>query len=187
MKSITRHLMKSQLSPHHSRTIPASSQTALTMSRILITGSSDGIGQNIARSLVAQGHSVTLHARNPSRGEQAMAAVPGASDVLIGDLSSISQMKAFAAEANKKGAFDTVIHNAGVGLSGEHKVTDDGLCMEFAVNALAPYVLTYLMERPRNLVYMSSQLHAGGDGSLKDVAWTSGRRWNSHQAYSDTK
>lgn len=96
-------------------------------------------------------------------------------------------MKAFAAEANKKGAFDTVIHNAGVGLSGEHKVTDDGLCMEFAVNALAPYVLTYLMERPRNLVYMSSQLHAGGDGSLKDVAWTSGRRWNSHQAYSDTK
>lgn len=157
------------------------------MARIFVTGSSDGIGQHIARSLVAQGHSVTLHARNTSRAETAMAAVPGAEAVLIGDLSSVAQMKALAAEANKKGVFDTVIHNAGVGFQGEYKKSKDGLAMEFAVNALAPYVLTALMEKPKNLVYMSSGLHAGGDTSLKDVGWTSGRRWNGMQAYSDSK
>jgi NAD(P)-dependent dehydrogenase (short-subunit alcohol dehydrogenase family) len=60
------------------------------MTRILITGSSDGIGQIVARNLIAQGHQVTLHARNAPRAAQALAALPGAEGVLIADLSSIS-------------------------------------------------------------------------------------------------
>ena len=157
------------------------------MARIFITGSSDGIGQLIARSLIAQGHKVTLHARNLQRAEVAMAGAPGAEGVLIADLSSITQTKQLASDANKTGVFDTVIHNAGIGYQEGFNKTEDGIAHVFAVNALAPYILTSLMKKPKNLVYLSSGLHTGGDASLKDVTWTSGRRWNGLQAYSDSK
>jgi len=157
------------------------------MARIFITGSSDGLGQIVARSLIAQGHQVTLHARNKARAEQAVAAVPGAEGVLIADLSSISQTKKLASDANKTGVFDTVIHNAGIGYGESFKKTEDGIAHVFAINALAPYILTSLMEKPKKLIYLSSGLHTGGDSSLKDVTWTSGRKWNGLQAYSDSK
>jgi NAD(P)-dependent dehydrogenase (short-subunit alcohol dehydrogenase family) len=157
------------------------------MARIFITGSSDGIGQIVARNLIAQGHQVTLHARNTQRAKDAMAAVPGAEGVLIADLSSISQTKKLAADANKIGVFDTVIHNAGIGYRESKRVTEDGIAHVFAINALAPYILTCLMHRPKKLVYLSSGLHSGGDANLKNVTWTSGRKWNGLQAYSDSK
>jgi short-subunit dehydrogenase len=157
------------------------------MARIFITGSSDGIGQIVARSLIAQGHQVTLHARNSQRANQAMEAVPDAEGVLVADLSSIAQTKKLASDANKTGVFDTVIHNAGIGYGESPRKTEDGIAYVFAVNALAPYILTCLMERPKKLVYLSSGLHTSGDASLKDVAWTSGRSCNGFQAYSDSK
>jgi short-subunit dehydrogenase len=157
------------------------------MARIFITGSSDGIGQLVARQLIAQGHQVTLHARNSQRAEVAMSGAPGAEGVLIADLSSIAQTKQLASDANKAAVFDTVIHNAGVGYQEGFKKTEDGIAHVFAVNALAPYILTCLMEKPKKLVYMSSELHTGGSENLKDVTWTGGRRWNGLQAYSDSK
>jgi len=157
------------------------------MACIFITGSSDGIGQLTARALIARGHQVTLHARNPKRAEVAMAGAPGAEGVLIADLSSIPQTKQLASDANKTGFFDTVIHNAGIGYQEGYSKTEDGIAHVFAINALAPYILTSLMEKPKNLVYMSSGLHTGGDASLNDATWTSGRRWNGLQAYSDSK
>jgi short-subunit dehydrogenase len=157
------------------------------MARIFITGSSDGIGQIMARNLIAQGHKVTLHARSAKRGEEAMAAAPGAEGVLIADLSSISQTKQLASEANETGVFDTVIHNAAVGFRDSYRKTEDGIEHVFAINSLAPYILTCLMEKPQKLLYMSSGMHPGGDESLKDVTWTGGRRWNCSQAYSDSK
>lgn len=107
--------------------------------------------------------------------------------MLIADLSSMSQTKQLASDANKTGTFDTVIHNAGVGYQEGYKKTEDGIAHVFAVNALAPYVLTSLMNKPKKLVYMSSGLHTGGSANLNDVTWTSGRRWNGLQAYSDSK
>ncbi len=156
------------------------------MARIFITGSSDGIGLLTAQALVKKGHSVTLHARNAQRAQDAEHACPGAEGVLIADLSSIAQTKALAAEANKTGKFDTVIHNAAVGYSEGFKKTEDGLSHVFAINALAPYILTCLMERSGNLVYMSSGLHSGGDEKLRDVGWKT-KRWSGIQAYSDSK
>ena len=159
------------------------------MARILITGSADGLGQLAARALIAQGHNVTLHARSAQRGEEAKKGAPGADGVLIGDLSTIAQMKALAAEANKTGAFDVVMHNAGMGFQRPYTKTDDGIATEFAVNTLAPYVLTSLMKKPKRLVYVSSGMHRGGDPSLKDVTWKQrgARSWSGQQAYSDTK
>ena len=156
------------------------------MARVFITGSSDGIGQAGAKLLADQGHKVFLHARNADRAKQAHAAVPNAEGVIIGDLGSIAGTKDLAAEANKAGPFDTVIHNAGLGPSNSNRKTPDGLASTFAVNSLGPYILTCLMEKPKRLLYLSSGLHSGGDASLKDVAWTA-RSWNAFQAYGDSK
>ncbi|QIX00681.1 hypothetical protein AMS68_006198 [Peltaster fructicola] len=155
------------------------------MAKIFLTGSSDGIGLAAARLLAAQGHKVTLHARSSARAEQAREAVPNAAGVLIGDLSSIEQTKKLAEEANKAGPWDAVIHNAGVYRNDSR--TEQGLAMAFAVNCLAPYMLTCLMEKPKRLLYMSSSLHYNGDTSLNDVAWTQRKQISVSQAYSDSK
>ena len=87
------------------------------MARVFITGSSDGLGKMAAQLLRELGHTVVLHARNESRGREAMAAVPGAESVVIGDLSSIAQTRAVAEQVNALGAFDAIIHNAASRLS----------------------------------------------------------------------
>ena len=157
------------------------------MARIFITGSADGIGQAAAKILSEQGHAVFLHARNSTRASEAHAAVPKASGVVVGDLSTVAGCKALAAEAKKSGPFDAVVHNAGLGLTTDGAKTADGVASVFAVNSLAPFVLTALMERPKRLLYVSSGLHQGGDESLKDVAWTERKEFQPAQAYNDTK
>jgi NAD(P)-dependent dehydrogenase (short-subunit alcohol dehydrogenase family) len=157
------------------------------MARVFITGSSDGLGRMASQLLVEQGHAAVLHARNQKRADEALAAVPGAEGVVIGDLASIGQTKSVAEQVNALGAFDAVIHNAAVGYQEPRRIaTEDGLPHVFAVNTLAPYILTALIRRPKRLIYLSSGLHQNGDGSLKDLLWEE-RRWHGTQAYSDTK
>ena len=157
------------------------------MARVLITGSSDGLGLMAGRLLVDGGHAVTLHARSEARASDARAALPAAEDVIVGDLSAIEGMRDLAAQANALGRYDAVIHNAGVGYREVRRVeTQDGLAQVFAVNVLAPYMLTCLIERPDRLVYLSSGMQGGGDPDLDDPQWTR-RRWNGAQAYSDSK
>lgn len=157
------------------------------MARIFVTGSSDGLGRMAAQLLVERGHAVVLHARHEARGREAMAAVPGADAVLLGDLASLRQTRSLAEQANALGRFDAVIHNAAVGYKEKRRIeTEDGFAHVFAVNTLAPYVLTALMHRPERLVYISSELHRRGDPSLADLNWET-RPWRGNQAYSDTK
>ena len=157
------------------------------MARVLVTGSSDGLGKMAAQLLIEQRHRVVIHARNEERGEQAKESVPGAEAVVVGDLASIRQTRKVAEQVNAFGRFDAVIHNAAVGYRESRRTaTEDGLPHVFAVNTLAPYVLTALIERPKRLVYLSSGLHQGGDSSLKDLRWEQ-RSWQGQQAYSDTK
>jgi len=156
------------------------------MARIFITGSSDGLGRLAAQLLSEQGHSVVLHARNEERGGQAMAAVPGAESIVLGDLSSIAQTRSTAEQVNKLGAFDAVIHNAAVGYQEPKRLTGDGLPHVFAVNKLAPYILTALIAKQQRLIYLTYGLHQSGDPSLDDLLWER-RPWRVQQAYSDTK
>ena len=157
------------------------------MARIFITGSADGLGVITAKSLIKNGHKVVIHARNPARATIARKAVPGAEACLIADLSSIAETKRLADEVNQLGQFDAVIHNAGLGYQQPGRgETVDGLPSVFAVNSLAPYILTCLIEKPKRLVYLSSGLHTSGDASLKDLTWQS-KKWNGFQAYSDSK
>jgi len=157
------------------------------MSRVFITGSSDGLGRMAAQLLIEQGHSIVLHARNEERGREAMSAVPGAETVVTGDLTSITQTRNVAEQVNALGSFDAVVHNAGIGYREPRRIaTEDGLPHVFAVNTLAPYILTALIRRPKRLVYLSSGLQRSGDASLKDLLWER-RPWDGQQAYSDTK
>jgi NAD(P)-dependent dehydrogenase (short-subunit alcohol dehydrogenase family) len=157
------------------------------VSRVFITGSSDGLGLMAGRLLAADGHSVTLHARSKSRADDTRAALPQADGVVIGDLTGIAGMRQVAVQANTSGPFDAVIHNAGIGYREPRRVrTEDGLAHVFAVNVLAPYLLTALIERPGRLVYLSSGMHRGGDAGLDDPQWER-RRWNGAQAYADSK
>ncbi|MGI4801245.1 MAG: SDR family NAD(P)-dependent oxidoreductase, partial [Janthinobacterium lividum] len=117
--------------------------------RVFVTGSSDGLGRMAAGLLVEQGHTVVLHARNDARGREAMQAVPGAEAVVIGDFTSIAEVRSVADQVNALGAFDAVIHNAAIGFRERRRVeTRDGLSHVFAVNTLAPYLLTALTRRP---------------------------------------
>lgn len=157
------------------------------MSRIFITGSSEGLGLMTGQLLVEQGHQVVLHARNTSRAEAARRALPQAEAVVEGDVISMAGGRQVAEQANRLGRFDAVIHNVGVGDREPARVdTEDGLPLVFAVNTLAPYVLTALIRPPQRLVYVSSRLHRSGDASLCDLAWRE-RRWNGAAAYADSK
>ena len=128
------------------------------MARIFITGSADGLGQLAAGELVSLGHRVVLHARNESRAHDALDNVPGAESVVTGDLSRMDETKQLASKVNALGRFDAVIHNAGVYQTGPQEI--------FAVNTLAPYVLTCLIHLPHRLIYLSSGMHKGGRPKL---------------------
>lgn len=156
------------------------------MARIFITGSADGLGLMAAEILARQGHAVTLHARNDHRGEDARRTLPSADAVVTGDLATIAGMRRVGGAANALGRFDAVIHNAGVGYREPRVETDDGLEHLFAINVLAPYLLTALITTPHRLVYLSSGMHRGGDATLEDPQWVR-RPWNGAQAYSDSK
>ena len=157
------------------------------MSRVLITGSADGLGLMAAQLLISQGHEVMLHARNQARAADAQAAAPGAAGVLAGDLSSIDQMRSVARQASDSGRFDAVIHNAGVGYREPRKITTaDGLSHVFAINVLAPYLLTAMITAPQRLVYLGSGMHRGGRPDVADLQWEQ-RAWSPAQAYSDSK
>jgi len=140
----------------------------------------------VAGELIEQGHEVVLHARNKTRGVDARTALPKAADVLIGDLAVIAETQELARRANASGRFDVIIHNAAVGYREPRIETVDGLEHVFAINVLAPYLLTALIDRPGRLIYLSSGMHLGGDIVLDDLQWVR-RRWNGSQAYSDSK
>ena len=151
------------------------------MSRVFISGSSDGLGLMAARLLVDGGHEVTLHARNTARAEDARRSVPQAKAVAVGDLSSIEETRRVAEQVNALGRHDAVIHNAGVGYREARRIeTVDGLSHVFAVNVLAPYLLTALITPPDRLVYLSSGMHVGGDPlcpALTTVSPSHSPRW----------
>src|SRR5437764_2120249 len=129
------------------------------MARVFITCSADGLGKLAADALIAQGHKVVLHARNEKRGLEALDKVPGAETVVTADLSSVDETKRLASKVNALGKFDAVIHNAGVYQAPSQEI--------LAVNTLAPYILTCLVERPKRLIYLSSGMHLDGRSKLE--------------------
>ena len=156
------------------------------MRRIFITGSTDGLGRAAAQTLIKEGHEVVLHARTKQRTSALADLAPRAAGVVVGDLASAAETRALADQVNRLGRMDAVIHNAGVYRLADRAATPEGHATVLAVNTLAPYLLTALITRPDRLVYLSSSMHFGGEGSLRDIDWRE-RRWDTNQAYSDSK
>ena len=155
------------------------------MAKIFITGSSDGLGLMTARELMRLGHTVVLHARSEERSGETMKQLEKDCLILTGDLGSMKETIALAESANESGHFDAVIHNAGINPTREGE-SHDGLPLIFTVNSLAPYILTCLMHTPRRLIYLSSDMHIGGDGTLNNLP-RAASKFNSRITYSDTK
>ncbi|UPK35186.1 SDR family NAD(P)-dependent oxidoreductase [Bradyrhizobium sp. 186] len=156
------------------------------MAIIFITGSTDGLGRAAAESLLGQGHRVVLHARSPDRVAALGELRSRSSGVVVGDLRSAAETEKIADQVNAIGRMDAVIHNAGVYTQPSRGSTPEGHAVTFAINTLAPYILTALIERPDRLVYLSSGLHRGGEGSLDDFDWKT-RTWDAAKAYAESK
>jgi NAD(P)-dependent dehydrogenase (short-subunit alcohol dehydrogenase family) len=153
------------------------------MLRVFITGSTDGLGLAAARTLVDEGHEVVLHARNRERASEVSTDI---GPVVIGDLSSADETRELAGQLNDIGHMDAVIHNAGIYVESARAATSEGHARTVAVNTLAPYMLTALIDRPDRLIYLSSGMHHDGANALDDIDWNH-RRWNGTQAYCDSK
>lgn len=131
------------------------------MARIFITGSSDGLGFLAAKELMANGHQVVLHARNAKRKEETEQKMQGVETILTADLSSTEETINLAHKVNSLGTFDAIIHNAGVYTASATHI--------FAVNVLAPYMLTSLIRKPKRLVYLTSGMHLQGEPKLEHI------------------
>jgi NAD(P)-dependent dehydrogenase (short-subunit alcohol dehydrogenase family) len=157
------------------------------MARVFVTGSSTGLGLMAAQLLLESGHRVVLHGRDRRRADAALAAAPASEAAVIDDLSKTEDLHAVAAQVNRLGEFDAVIHNAGVGYREARRVeTQDRLPVLFVTNTLAPYVLTALIGKPKRLVYLSSGMHRSARLNLEDLTWTR-RSWRGAEAYAETK
>src|SRR3954449_11560802 len=140
------------------------------MPRIFITGSADGLGRAAAEQLIEDGHDVVVHARHTERLAAVRDLLDRGATAVVGDLSDLKQTRDIAAQINRLGPMDAVIHNAGV-MSGP----------VMAVNVVAPYLLTALIDRPRRLIYLSSSMHRSGRASVADIDWLGSG------SYSDSK
>lgn len=157
------------------------------MAKVFITGSADGLGMMAASALIAGGHEVLLHARNNTRANDARRKNPGCIGCVTGDLAIIAETKSVAEQVNAFGTFDAIIQNAAMGYRESTRVfTPDGLSQLFAINSLAPYILTSLITKPKRLIFLSSGLHRQGNASSDDLNWEQ-RRWSGYQAYADSK
>lgn len=147
--------------------------TVRCVSRILVTGSADGLGRAAADSLLSAGHDVLVHARNQGRAASLEKLVERGARLVVGDFTQRDAVRRIAAELNDAEPLDAVIHNAGV-WSGTAVMP---------VNIVAPYLLTALVRGPRRLVYLSSSSHFGGHPSVDRVDW----RGESPGSYADSK
>jgi NAD(P)-dependent dehydrogenase (short-subunit alcohol dehydrogenase family) len=156
------------------------------VARILITGSTQGLGRAAATTLLYAGHRVVVHARDTTRAATLTDLVDRGATVVIGDLASAEQTHGLADQVNQVGRMDVIIHNAGVYGDARRHPSPEGHPRVLAVNTLAPYLLTGLIQTPDRLIYLTSDMHVRGDDTLDDLDWTT-RRWNGTQAYCDSK
>ena len=119
---------------------------------ILVTGSTDGLGREVARRLAAGGAHVIVHGRNVERGQALVAEIEaaggGSARFVAADLASIDAVRSLAETIlNDYDRLDVLVNNAGIWLnrSNERQLSADGHELHFAVNYLAGYALTRLL------------------------------------------
>lgn len=154
---------------------------------ILITGATDGIGLEAAKLFAAKGHTLLLHGRNPAKLKAVQALLPGEAEAFTADFSAPDQVRHMADEiARTHDHIDVLINNAGI-LASSDPITPDGYDVRFAVNTLAPFILTKrllpLIPKDGRIINLSSAAQAPVDIG----AMTSGARMSDMDAYSQSK
>ena len=109
----------------------------LSMTTVLVTGATDGLGRVVAGDLARRGLDVLVHGRDAARAD-AVAGEIGAAGVHLADFASLAQVRALAEELPP---LDVLVNNAGL-ISERRRMTEDGLELTFQVNHLAPFLLT---------------------------------------------
>jgi retinol dehydrogenase 12 len=161
----------------------------------VITGATSGIGKAAAAALARQGAEVIVVGRDPGRTEATAAAIQadGAPPpkVEIADLARLDQVRALAGRLDQTlDRIDVLINNAGLVLN-ERQVTPDGYEHVFAVNHLAPFLLTNLLRpkltasAPARVITVSSDAHTAAKLDLDDPNLEHG--WSSWRSYSNSK
>ena len=141
--------------------------------RILVTGSTDGLGRTAVETLLATGHDVVAHARTADRAAALDALTARGAGLVVGDFEDREAVVRIAAELTEQDPLDAIIHNAGV---------HTGRAV-IPVNVIAPYLLTALIDGPRRHIYLSSGSHYGGHPVLDGVDW----RGTTAGSYGDSK
>ena len=155
------------------------------MTKILVTGSSDGIGKETARQLAAAGAHVIVHGRSEERAAAAAREV-GAAGAWACDFAALDDVR--RAVSRLPGDLDVLINNAGVYLQ-QRTTTADGYETTFQVNHLAPFLLTHLLlpslAAGARIVNVSSQVHGSGELAWDDLMGE--RHFSGYAAYAQSK
>jgi NAD(P)-dependent dehydrogenase (short-subunit alcohol dehydrogenase family) len=147
---------------------------------ILVTGATSGIGQEAAHELAAQGARVIVAGRSEEKARQTVSSIRSATgnknvDYLLADLASLEEVRRLAAQVDERyDRLDVLINNAGaVFLRREESV--DGYEMTFAVNHLAPFLLTNLLlnklktSAPARIINVASDAHENATLELDNL------------------
>ncbi|MBA2516296.1 MAG: SDR family oxidoreductase [Solirubrobacterales bacterium] len=163
----------------------------------VVTGASSGIGYESALGLASKGASVVLVCRNSERGEAACdrlrAETPQAPEpgLVLADLSEQAQVRTAAAEiADRYEALHVLVNNAGA-INARRTTTTDGIETTFALNHLAPFLLTRMLGQrlragaPARVVTVSSDAHRSGHLEFDDLSGA--RKYGMWSAYAQSK
>src|SRR6266566_5462521 len=139
---------------------------------ILITGATDGLGKAVAIQLARNGATLLLHGRDEARGERTLAEIRAQTGNTRltwyrADFSKLAQVRVLAERlAREQERIDVLLNNAGIGTTlpggGKRQESEDGYELRFAVNFLAPFLLTRLLfptlrqSAPARIVNVSS-------------------------------
>lgn len=152
---------------------------------ILITGASDGVGKQTAKTLAKQGHTIILHGRNKQKTQAAFEEIKQESgnnniEMFTADFLSLADVKRFADQIKKKhDHLDVLINNAGAQFTDERETTAEGHEKTMVINVFAPFLLTKLLldllkeSKSARVVTVSSASHSmGGKPDLADIELT---------------
>lgn len=163
---------------------------------ILITGSTDGIGKQAALELAGTGATVLLHGRNLSRGKAVLEEIRQQTQnenlkLFIADFAALEQVRQLPDQIREQHArLDVLVNNAGVYMR-NRQLTEDGFETTFAVNHLAPFLLTNLLlellkqSAPSKIINVSSMAHKGAQFDFDNLQGE--RKFEAYDAYSRSK
>ena len=162
---------------------------------VLVTGGTSGIGRATAQGLAASGARLAITGRDREHTEDAAdqirAAGGGQVDIFVADLSSQSEVRRLADEVLRSlPRVDVLVNNVGGYWNGRH-ITADGLEHTFALNHLAPFLLTNLLlgrlkhSAPARVVTVASHVHASGRIDFDDLQGA--RSYSGGRAYNQSK